>query len=216
MAALIVVILILLSLAPWENDGDDTSCEPIIPTSRPADMPQQATMLGEPDAPLTIVEYSDFLCPYCRKAALETVPQIEDEYVAARKVKLVFKHFVVHGEEAAVAAGAAECASEQNAFWNYHDILYLNAERCDFSTENLKLFAQRLGLDTDSFDMCLDSERYLDKLVADVDEARRRDVNSTPTFFVGQTKIVGAKSYAEFKSAIEAELAKLGETSEAE
>jgi len=213
-AAVAAIVLILLALAPWESDGEGTPFEFIAPTPRPADISRQGTTLGNPDAPLTIVEYSDFLCPYCKRAALETMPQIEEEYIATGKVKLVFKHLVVHGEEAEIAAGAAECASEQNAFWQYHDALFLNNERVTFNSENLKRFAQELGLDTESFGTCLDSERYVDKLAADADEARRRGVSSTPTFFVGQTKIEGAKSYAEFQKAIEDELARLGGTSE--
>ncbi|GAG34441.1 unnamed protein product [marine sediment metagenome] len=115
-----------------------------------------------------------------------------------------------------LAAGAAECASEQNAFWVYHDMLYLNAGSVDFSIENLKQFGEELGLDTNSFNACLDSERYMDKLVADVEEGRRREVTGTPTFFVGQTMVVGAKPYSEFEKAIEDELARLGETGETE
>jgi protein-disulfide isomerase len=215
-AAVAVVILIVLSQTLWESDGEVTPSEFIVPTPRPADIPRQGKTLGSPDAPLTIVEYSEFLCPFCARAALETLPQIEEEYIAAGKVKLVFKQFVVHGEEAVLAAGAAECASAQNAFWLYHDTLFLNAESVDFSVENLKRFGEELGLDMDSFNTCLDSEEYMDKLAADVDEARRRGVGGTPTFFVGQTQIVGAKSYGEFKTAIEDELAKLGETGDTE
>jgi protein-disulfide isomerase len=215
-AAVAVIVLILLALTPWESDGDGSVTEFVTPTPRPADIPRQGSTLGNPDAPLTIVEYSDFLCPYCKRAALETMPQIEEEYIAAGKVKLVFKHLVVHGEEAALAAGAAECASAQNAFWQYHDTLFLNNESVDFNSENLKRFAQGLGLDTEAFNTCLDSEEYMDKLVADVDEARRRGVSSTPTFFVGQTEIEGAKSYADFKKAIDDELARLSGTPEAE
>jgi len=193
-----------------------TPSEFIVPSPAPAEIPRQGTTLGSPDAPLTIVEYSEFLCPFCARAALNTVPQIEEEYIAAGKVKLVFKHFIVHGQEAVLAAGAAECASEQNAFWEYHDMLFLSAGTVDFSVENLKQFAEELELDSDSFNTCLDSERYMDKLAADVDEARRRGVSGTPTFFVGQTQVVGAKPYSEFKTAIEDELARLGETSETE
>jgi protein-disulfide isomerase len=215
-AAAAVVVLLIVSQTVCQSDNKGAPSELIMPTPRPADIPQQGTTLGNPDAPLTIIEYSDFLCPYCTRAALEIVPQIEEEYIAAGKVKLVFKHFVVHGEEAALAAGAAQCASEQNAFWAYHDMLYLNEGNVDFSIENLKQFAEELGLDTESFNACLDSEEYMDKLVADVDEARRRGINSTPTFYVGQTSVVGAKPYSEFKTAIEAELAKLGEPTETE
>jgi protein-disulfide isomerase len=212
-AAVVVIVLIVLALAPWESDG--TSTEFVTPTPRPTAIPSQGSTLGSPDAPLTIVEYSDFLCPFCRTAALEIMPQIEEEYIATGKVKLVFKHAIVHGEEAEIAAGAAECAGEQNAFWQYHDTLFLNNERVTFNSENLKRFAQGLGLDTEAFNACLDSKKYVDKLAADAAEARRRGVSSTPTFFVGQTKVEGVKSYSEFKKTIDDELAKLGGTPEA-
>jgi protein-disulfide isomerase len=213
-AAVAVAVLIVLNLKPWESD--DTSTEFITPTPRPTAIPSQGSTLGSPDAPLTIVEYSDFLCPYCRTAALEIVPQIDEEYIATGKVKLVFKPLPLpaHGEKAEMAAGAAECAGEQNAFWQYHDTLFLNAESVTFNSENLKRFAQGLSLDTESFGACLDSKDYVDKLAADAAEARRRGVGSTPTFFVGQTKLEGAESYAEFKKTIDDELAKLGGTSE--
>lgn len=179
-------------------------------------VPVDGSTCGQDSAPVTVVEYSEFLCPFCARAALNTVREIEEEYVAAGKVKLEFKHFIVHGEEAVLAAGAAECASEQDAFWEYHDMLFLNAGSVDFSIENLNQFAEELELDSDSFNTCLDSERYVDKLAADIDEARQRGVDATPTFFVGQTKVVGAKPYSEFKTAIENELARLGETGEGE
>jgi protein-disulfide isomerase len=218
-AAIAATILIVLSLAPWESEGEATPSEFIIPTPRPADIPRQGTTLGSPDAPLTVVEYSDFLCPYCTRAALETVPQMEEEYVAAGKVKLVWKQFPLpglHGEACIVAAIASECAAEQNAFWEYHDILFLNNANVTFNIENLKRFAQDLGLDAEKFNACLDEGKYIDKVATDYDEADRRGATGTPTFFVGQTMVVGAKPYSAFKEAIDDELAKLGETSETE
>ena len=218
-AAVAATILIVLSLAPWGNDGEATPSEFIVPTPRPADIPSQGTTLGSPDAPLTVVEYSDFLCPFCTRAALEIVPQIEEEYVVTGRVKLVWKQFPLpqlHGEAAIVAAAASECAAEQNAFWEYHDMLFLNNKSVTFNIENLKRFARDLGLDTEKFNVCLDEGKYMDKVAADYDEAGRRGATGTPTFFVGQTMVVGAKPYGEFKTAIEDELAKLGETSEAD
>ncbi len=218
-AAVGAAIMIVASLAPWENNGEATPSEFIIPTPRPADIVRQGTTLGNPDAPLTIVEYSDFLCPYCTRAALEIVPQIEEEYVATGKVKLVWKQFPLpglHGEACIVAAVASECAAEQNAFWEYHDMLFLNNKRVTFNIENLKRFAQDLGLDTEKFNVCLDEGKYMDKVAADYDEAARRGATGTPTFFVGQTMVVGAKPYSAFKEAIEDELARLGETGEPE
>jgi protein-disulfide isomerase len=218
-AAVAAIILIVVSLAPWESDDGATSSEFIIPTPRPADIPRDGTILGNPDAPLTIAEYSDFLCPFCTRAALETVPQIEEEYVVTGRVKLQWKQFPLpqlHGEAAVIAAEASECAAEQNAFWEYHDALFLNNTRLVFNIENLKRLAEELGLDTEKFNTCLDSERYLSKVAADYDEAKRRGLDATPTFLVGQTQIVGAKPYSEFETAIEQELAKPDETSEAE
>ena len=218
-AAVAATILIVVSLAPWESDGEVTPSEFIIPTPRPADIPRQGTTLGNPDAPLTIVEYSDFQCPFCRKAALEIASQIEAEYVATGKAKLVWKQFPIEGEESVWAAEASECAAEQNAFWEYHDTLFLNRKGINVGTfviSNLKLLAKELGLDTEAFNACLDEGRYRDKIAEDYGEGRRREVTGTPTFFVGQTMVVGAKPYEDFKKAIEEELAKLGETSEAE
>jgi len=218
-AAVAATILIVLSLAPWESDGEATPSEFIVPTPRPADIPRQGTTLGSPDAPLTIVEYSDFQCPFCRKAGLEKVTQIEADYIVSGKAKLIFKHFPIEGRESPGAAEATECAAEQNAFWEYHDMLYLNRRGVDVGTfmpDNLKLFARELGLDTEKFNACLDEGKYRDKVVADYQEAHLREVPGTPTFFVGQTRVVGAKPYSAFEQAIEDELAKLGETSEAE
>ena len=218
-AAVAATILIVLSLAPWENDGEATPSEFIIATPRPADIPRQGTTLGNPDAPLTIVEYSDFQCPFCRKASLEIVPQIEADYIATGKAKLTFKQFPIEGQESPGAAEATECAAEQNAFWEYHDTLYLNRRGVDVGTfmpDNLKIFARELGLDTEAFNACLDEGKYRDKVVDDYNEARRREVPGTPTFFVGQTMVVGAKPYSAFETAIDDELARLGETGETE
>jgi protein-disulfide isomerase len=218
-AAVVVVVLIVLSQTVWESDGDGTLSEIVLPTPRPADISQEGTTLGSADAPLTILEYSDFQCPYCRKAGLEIVPEIEAEYVATGKVRLVWKQFPIEGEESVWAAEAAECAAEQNAFWEYHDTLFLNRQGINVGTfviSNLKLLAKELGLDTEAFDACLDEGRYRSKVAADAEEARRREINGTPTFFVGQTKLVGAKPYSDFKTTIEDELAKLGETTETE
>jgi protein-disulfide isomerase len=215
-AAVVAAILIVVSLAPWENDGQGTPSEFIIPTPRPADVPRQGTTLGDPEAPLTIVEYSDFQCPFCRKAGLEIMPQIEAEYIDTGKTKLVWKQFPIEGEESVWAAEASECAAEQNAFWEYHDTLFLNRTGINVGTfviSNLKVIAEELDLDTEAFNACLDEGRYRDKVADDYNEARRREITGTPTFFVGQTKVVGAKPYSAFKTAIEDEL---GETSETE
>jgi len=202
-AAVAVVVLIVLGGTLGRGEDEVASGLADLP-SRLA--PVQGNVLGSADAPVTIVEYSDFQCPFCARAALDTVRQIEEEYLATGKAKLVFKHFAFEGEESIQAAQAAECAAEQNAFWHYHDMLFLNQSRVAFTTENLKAFAQELGLDTASFNVCLDQQKQAEKVAADRAEGQRRGVNSTPTFYVGQTQIVGAKPYDTFRAAIEEQL----------
>jgi protein-disulfide isomerase len=218
-AAIAVIILIVLSQTVCGSDNGVPS-EFTVPTPRPADIPHEGTTLGSADAPLTIVEYTDFQCVFCSRMAQDVIPQIEEEYVATGKTKLVCKHVAFLGEESQWAAEAAECAADQDKFWEYHDILFANQTESHnagaFSKVRLKAFAEALGLDTVSFNTCLDEGKHANHVAATNLEARRRDVNSTPTFFVGQTQLTGAKSHAEFKRAIEDELARLGETGEAE
>jgi protein-disulfide isomerase len=219
-AAAVVVIVLIVSQTLCGSDGDGTPSEIIVPTPRPADIPHEGTTLGSADAPLTIVEYTDFQCTFCARVAQEILPQVEKEYLANGKTKIVCKHVAFLGEESQWAAEAAECAAEQDKFWEYYDILFANqaGKHNDgaFSKVRLKAFAETLGLDTSSFNACLDEGKYTNDVAATNLEARRREVNSTPTFFVGQTQLTGAKSYAEFERAIEDELARLGETGEAE
>jgi len=203
--AVVVAVVVLIVLASTlGQDGDDVPSG--LADIPPRLAPVQGNVLGSPDAPVTIVAYSDFQCPYCAQAALGTMRQIEEEYLATGKAKLVFKYFAFEGQESIQAAQAAECAAEQNRFWDYHDMLFLN-QRIPFTNENLKAFARELGLDTASFNFCLDLETHAEKVAADRAEGERRGVSGTPTFYIGQTQIVGAKPYDTFRAAIEDQLA---------
>jgi protein-disulfide isomerase len=208
MAAGLAVAGVLIIGLTWLGDEDSPGgtdeatvvAEHVCASGR---VPVDGGTCGQDSAPVTIVEYSEFLCPFCARAALTTLPQVQEEYVATGKVRLEFKHFIVHGEKAVLAAGAAECASEQNAFWAYHDTLYLNQGSVDFSVENLERLAEELGLDSDSFNTCLESGRYMDKLVADLDEARQVGVNATPSFLIDGKLVVGYEPFEEFRVHIE-------------
>jgi len=203
-AVVVAVVVVIVLANTVGQDGDDVPSG--LADIPPRLAPVQGNVLGSPDAPVTIVEYSDFQCPFCAQAALGTMRQVEEDYLATGKAKLVFKYFAFEGQESIGAAQAAECAAEQNRFWDYHDMLFLN-QRVPFTSENLKAFARELGLDIASFNVCLDLERYAEKVAADRAEGERRGVTGTPTFYVGQTKIVGAKPYDTFRAAIEDQLA---------
>jgi protein-disulfide isomerase len=167
--------------------------------------PAEGTTLGSPDAPVTIYEYSDFQCPFCAKAAAETVPQLDTDYLANGKAKLIFKAVRFLGDESKWAAEAALCANDQGKFWEYHNKLFeeqAGENKGTFKIENLKLFAGQIGLNQGDFDTCLDENKYETQVADNTSEATQRGVNSSPTFVVGQTQ-VGSK-YDAISKAIEA------------
>lgn len=184
---------------------------PAAPTKVDVKVTADDPVKGNPNAKLTIVEFADFQCPYCGRFFKDTLPSVTKEYIDTGKVKFVYKSLAFLGKESTDAANAALCAKEQNKFWEYHDKLY-NSQSGEnqgaFATANLKQFAADLGLDTTQFNSCLDSQKYNAQVVADQAEASRNGFNSTPSLAIGSTPIIGAQPYAQFKAAVDAELAK--------
>ncbi|MFH1682553.1 MAG: thioredoxin domain-containing protein [Candidatus Woesearchaeota archaeon] len=160
---------------------------------------------GKADAPVTIVEFSDFECPFCGRYIEQTYPQIVKDYIDTGKVKYVFRDFPLgFHAEAKPAAMAAECAHEQGKYWEYHDLLFANQD--SLSADNYKQWAEDLGLDTTKFDACVDSEKYSSEVDADLADGQSYGVSGTPAFFINGKLISGAQPYSVFKQAIEAEL----------
>ncbi|MEW6287369.1 MAG: thioredoxin domain-containing protein [Chloroflexota bacterium] len=162
---------------------------------------------GDPNAPVTIIEFGDFQCPYCGQFFSRTEPQIYERYIQSGKVRFGYFHFAFLGEESNWAAQAAECAAEQNKFWEYHDKLY-NSQSGEnqgaFSRDNLKRFADELGLDTSAFSECLDSGRYAQLVSNESSMASSIGVNSTPTFLlVNGQFIIGAQPFEIFQQALD-------------
>jgi protein-disulfide isomerase len=171
----------------------------------------QGRTLGSENARVTVEDYFDFQCPVCARAAATIDPKIEQDYVADGRVKLVFRHMALIGQESIWAADAAECANDQGKFWDYHDKLFENQHgenKGAFSIDNLKRFAVELGLDTQTFNQCLDSGKHEDLVKAETQDGLKKGIQSTPTFVIGSQTIEGLGSYDEVKSVIEAELRK--------
>lgn len=162
---------------------------------------------GSPDAPVTIVEYSEFECPYCGVYARDTYPQIYRAYIETGKVKYVFRHLPLDFHaNAQKASEAVECAGAQGKFWEYHDVLFTNQSALDVTS--LKKYAGDLGLDTVIFDSCLDSGAMAEEVARDLNEGKGYGVTSTPSFFVNGLKLKGAQPFSAFQELIEAELGK--------
>ncbi len=157
---------------------------------------------GPNDAKVTLVEFSDFQCPYCGKAH-DTVEQVMQSY--AGKVRLVFRHFPLEfHKNAEKAAEAAMCANDQGKFWEYHDVLFKNQQTLEIP--QLKDHAKEVGLDGTSFGACLDSGKYKKAVDEDMAAGQKVGVSGTPAFFINGVMLSGAQPFDEFKKVIDQEL----------
>jgi len=161
---------------------------------------------GSNDAPVTIIEFSDFQCPYSKKYYDEILPIILSEY--GDKIQYVYRDFPlisIH-PQAQKAAEAAQCAFEQGKFLEYHNMLYENQGKLELA--NLKAYAAVLGLNESEFNLCLDSGKYAREVEKDVEDGRNYGVTGSPTFLINGRKLVGAQPFSTFQKVIEEELAK--------
>jgi protein-disulfide isomerase len=158
---------------------------------------------GATDAPVTIVEFSDFQCPYC-KLVTSTLQQVLERYRG--KVKLVFRDNPIAAlhPDSPLAHQAARCAGEQGKFWEYHDVLFDRAPR--HALADLRQYAADLGLDTTAFAQCVDSHKYDVAVNRDVQEAQRLGITGTPTFFIDGLELAGAQPVTAFQRIIDREL----------
>lgn len=160
--------------------------------------------IGPEDAPIVIVEFSDYQCPYCRRWHEQVYQPLLNEYPG--KIRLVYRHLPLTSihPDAFSAAEASMCAGEQNAYWQFHDKL--------FSSESLGSsvyiqYAQELGLNMTTFESCIADHKYQEAVQSDLDFAVNLGVRSTPTFFINGLAIVGAQPLDVFKQVIDQELA---------
>ncbi|ABK76866.1 protein-disulfide isomerase [Cenarchaeum symbiosum A] len=169
-------------------------------------------VVGNADAPITIVEFGDYQCHQCYNWFHNTKPGITEEYIETGMVKFVFVDMAFLGRDSLPASVAAYCAGDQGMYWEYHDMLYtLQDPQIDSgwaSRERLKAFAFDLGLDPGVFDGCLDSNKHQGRVQSNVAEAREFGVSGTPTFAIifedGRTEtIVGAQPFSVFKNVLD-------------
>jgi protein-disulfide isomerase len=161
-------------------------------------------ILGPQDAPITIIEFADFQCPFCQRHFLETYPLLIENY--GDQIRFVYKDFPLTSihPEAMPSSLAAKCAQEQDKFWEYHDLLY--SGRLELSGETYLAYAEELELDTTAFQACYDDARYTEAVQADYNFGSQLGVGSTPTFFINGIAVVGAQPYSVFAQVIDYEL----------
>jgi protein-disulfide isomerase len=161
--------------------------------------------IGPEDAPITIIGFSDYECPYCRRWHEQVFTRLRQEY--PDQVRIIYRDFPLKSihPNAVPAAEAANCANEQEAFWEFNDKLF--SGEYALSDDDYLRIATDLGLDAQAFEQCYSSGRYADEVEADYQYAGNLGVRSTPTFFLNGLPIVGAQPYEVFKDVIDKELA---------
>jgi protein-disulfide isomerase len=194
---------------------------PSRPPSAPPDVPENvvlnidgAPFQGDKSAPLTLIEFTDFQCPFCGRHFKTTYPQLEADYIKTGKVKYVLRDFPLESLHANAfkAAEAADCAGEQGKFWEMHDQLFEHQEALE--PTKLPGYAQAAGVDLPKFNQCLDSGKYADQIRKEQAEGQQAGVNGTPSFFLGWTDpkssevkvartLKGAQPFVSFKAAID-------------
>lgn len=169
-----------------------------------------AAVKGDPDAPVTIVEFTDYQCTFCKRHFDETDPQIQADYVDTGQVRYVIRDLPLSFHaNAAKAAEAARCAGDQDQYWEMHDALFANQDawaNLSDPTSAFSGYAQELGLNTGNFDNCLNSGTHAQAVQDDLALAQELGASGTPTFFINGNQLVGAQPLASFQAVIDSEL----------
>jgi len=208
-----VMVIAIIAVYGLNNNSDDTNIEneskdESVSASFSSFITPNTPLKGNPLSPITLIEFGDFQCPNCARFAKETSPQIEASYVESGKVSIAFKHFTVVGPDSKTAAMASQCANDQGMFWEFHDELYNNQghENSGWaSRNNLKQVALNMGLDKQSFDSCLDSNKYKSLVEDDLKIAKQIKLTGTPSFLILKNDgskpqvLTGAHPFATFQ-----------------
>jgi len=206
----IVVAIIAGIVASYSSSSSETVNLDMGRTHGTISTAMGSPILGNPSAPITIVEFGDYQCEQCYAWFHDTKPAIVRDYIETGKANLVFVDLAFLGRDSIPASMATYCAEDQGMYWEYHDLLYNFQEHVDngwANSERLKAFAGSLDLDMELFESCLDSGKYSKRVQYNIQQARDNGVKGTPGFFIvgpdGQQKIGGAQPFSVFKKILD-------------
>ncbi|MGY5150702.1 MAG: DsbA family protein [Candidatus Nitrosopumilus sp. bin_6a] len=207
----VIVIGIIIGIVSSLSTSDETVNLDMSRTHGTISTAMGSPILGDPSAPITIVEFGDYQCHQCYNWFHNTKPTIFQNYIETGKANLVFVDLAFLGRDSQKASQASYCAEDQGMYWEYHDTLYNFQEpQIDggwANSERLKAFASNLGLDMDLFESCLDSGKYTKRVQYNIQQARDHGVRGTPGFFIvgpdGQQQLGGAQPYSVFKQILD-------------
>ena len=198
-----IIIGMLIGVGVVSNLEQDSS-NPSILTKE--NLLRGSTMIGNPNAEITIVEFGDYQCTFCYKFHDETMKKIDDEYIKTENVNFIYKDFPLNGEQSVLASEASYCAQKQNKFWEYHNTLYNNwgGENTGWISENVLLgFARDTGLNLDDFSRCLENSEFRQKVLDNEEFAKEIGISATPSFLIFNNnelyRIIGAQPFEKFE-----------------
>ena len=198
---IVIGIGLTLNLESTPNDSSILNKENLM---------QGSTILGNPDAKITIVEFGDYQCTFCYKFHDETMKKIDQAYIKTENVNFVYRDFPLNGPQSILASEASYCAQKQNKFWEYHNTLYDNwgGENTGWITKNVLLgFANDIKLDLDSFSQCLENSEFKQKVLDNEQFAREIGIDATPSFLIFNDselyRIIGAQPFEKFEQALQ-------------
>ena len=203
-----------------ESSGILGNTQPQASTQGPSQLPKIISIdddpiRGDPNAKITIVEFSDFQCPFCAKFHTDTLPLLMQNYINTGKANLVYRDFPIESihPNAVPAAHASECADDQGKFWEMHDMIFENQRNWQNlevleSVDLFKKYALDIGINGDEFDSCMSTAKHIDEIRKDLEDGQTYGVTGTPGFFVGNeevgfTKIIGAQPFSSFQRVID-------------
>jgi len=199
---IITIVAVIYMATPHENKANDLTPQMIMQNGSP--------LLGDPSAKVTIVEFGDYQCTYCHLFHENTNDALLQQYVNTGKANFVFRDFPLNGPDSVLAAEASYCAGDQGKYWQYHDELYNNwaGERTGWvNQKSLDKFATTVGLDLGTFDKCLSSNTYEQKVMDNQKFGENIGIDGTPSFIIFSgtqiTKIVGAQPLTQFQQTID-------------
>lgn len=197
--------------APTDNQAALPTPPPVVKGITDGHFP----VLGDKNAKVTVIEFADFQCPFCKAFFDDTESQLKSTYVNTGKVRFVYRQFPLTSihPNAEKAAEAAECANEQGKFWEYHDVLYQNQDTwaplsAADAANDFILYAGQVGMDSGQFTSCVQDAKVADNVNKDVTDGTNAQVDATPTFFVDGIRVEGAVPFSQMQQTIDSELKK--------
>ena len=198
-----VIIGMIFGVLVTTNMNDTSNNSTIL---NKANLLVGSTILGNPNAKITVVEFGDYQCTFCYKFHNDVMKKINDKYIESGNVNFVYKDFPLNGKSSILASEASYCAQQQDRFWTYHDMLYDNwgGENTGWITQEILIsFAKESGLNLEKFSSCMENSEFRQKVLNNEQFAKEININATPSFLIFNDnevyRIVGAQPFEQFE-----------------